>query len=382
MLRAGLADLNALGRLKNVFCPLLLLAAAVAAPAQELRPGVWGGRDLGAFPVPAAGWEVYMIGELHGVKENVDVMMQYAAKLYEVAGLREIAIEEKPAYESDAQAYVDGQSAAVPPPLCLRSGVLQAIRRFNEGRKDGERLTVRLVDIDINPEAIRYHLLRVQRRIPGADAIAVPAVPAIKARGLQTVAAFERLTSDPDLRAQLRTVRHSIRAYQQGLSAGAGPVEGSPYLDDREDAIVSNIRDLLRNHPGRPLLVFYGIDHVSKNLLRNGGPKQDHEFEPAALRLGRSGVRVFSLVTIPLTGRWSWRGREGDLIWSAADAGLSTGEKFDALLASSPGTALLYIDAKREPAKMPTSDLTRSRPDAFLLFARGTAAENSCAASR
>ncbi len=93
-------------------------------------------------------------------------------------------------------------------------------------------------------------------------------------------------------------------------------------------------------------------------------------------------MRVFSLVTIPLTGRWSWRGREGDLIWSAADGGLSTGEKFDALLASSPGTALLYIEPKREPARMPTSDLTRSRPDAFLLFARGTAAEDSCAASR
>lgn len=366
----------------SLFWPLLLLAGAVGGAAQELRPGVWGGRDLNGFPLPVAGYDVYMIGELHGVKETVDALMQYAGKLHEFAGLREIALEEKPAYERDAQAYVEGRSNTVPAALCLRSAVLQAIRRFNEGRKDGERLVVRLVDIDINPEAIRKHLLLVKERIPESDAVAVPAVDAIKARGLDTVAAFERLISDAAVRAQLRTMRHSIRAYQQGLSAGTGPVEGSPYLDDREDAIVSNIRDLLRNHPGRPVLALYGIDHVSKNLLRNGGPKQDREFEPTALRLARAGVKVFSLVKVPLTGGWSWRGRGGELLWSPTDGGLSTGENFDALLASSPATSLLYIDPKREPAKMPTSDLSRSRPDAFLLFARGTPAENFCGPSR
>jgi hypothetical protein len=35
----------------------------------------------------------------------------------------------------------------------------------------------------------------------------------------------------------------------------------------------------------------------------------------------------------------------------------------------------MHIDPKREPAKMPTSDLTRSRADAFLLIARDGARE-------
>ncbi len=379
----GAADSRTHGRLTNVFLPIVLLACAVAGAAQELRPGVWGGRDLSGFPLPVADYDVYMIGELHGVKENYDVAVQYAAKLHEAAGLREIAIEDKQAYESEAQAYVEGRSDTLPAPLCGRAGIFRAIRRFNEGRKDGDRLVVRLVDIDYNPEAIREHLVRVKQRVKGADAVMVPALTEIKAQGLDTVAALEKLTSDAEVLAQLRTIRHSIRTYQQGLVVYPGrDFTGSPYLDDREDAIVSNIRDLLRKNPGTPVLAFYGIDHVQKNLIRYGGPKQDHEFEPTAMRLTSAGVKVYSMVMVPLTGGYNWRGRAASLEWSAADGGLSTGEKFDALLASSPGTTLLYIDPKREPAKMAASDLTRTRPDAFLLFAHGTPAEDFCAAAQ
>ncbi|MEI9977154.1 MAG: hypothetical protein WDO73_36930 [Ignavibacteriota bacterium] len=67
-------------------------------------------------------------------------------------------------------------------------------------------------------------------------------------------------------------------------------------------------------------------------------------------------------------------------MWSASDGRLSTGETFDALLATSPTSAWLYIDPKREAARMPTSDQTRSRADAFLLYARGTPMEDRCAA--
>jgi hypothetical protein len=364
----------------TVFGMFLALVLGGAGLAQELHSGVWGGRDLSTFPLPVSGYDVYMVGELHGVKENVDVLIQYVAKLHDEAGLREVALEEKPVYERDAQAYVEGRSNAVPSPLCLRAAILEAIRRFNEGRKPGDLLHVRLVDIDINGGSIREHLLRLKQQVSGAEAVSVPGVTAIKVRGLETVAALERLTTDPDVLAQLRTVRHSIRAYQQGLEADAGPPKGSPYLDDREDAIVSNIRDILRREPGRPLLAFYGNDHVSKTALHNGGPKQDRDFDPAALRLARAGVKVFSVVTIPLTGSRNWRGSREDLFWSANDASLSNGETLDAVLAGS-GSAFLYIDPKRERVKLPSQDLTRSGADAFLLFAHGTAAESRCAAN-
>jgi hypothetical protein len=67
-------------------------------------------------------------------------------------------------------------------------------------------------------------------------------------------------------------------------------------------------------------------------------------------------------------------------MWTASDGSLSTGEKLDAVLANSPSSAFFYIDPKREPVKLPSLDLTRSRADAFLLFAHGTPAEDRCAA--
>ncbi len=260
---------------------LLLFAIALAGSAQQAcDPGVWAARDLSAFPLPVSGYDVYMIGELHGVKETEGVLMQYLARLYEAAGLRDVALEEKPAYQHDLQAYIDGKSAVVPEPLCLRAGILTALRRFNEGRQGSAAIHVHLVDIDINPNAIRDHLLSVKQRIPGAGAVTVPSLADVKARGLETAAALERLTNDAQLSAELRTIRHSIRALQQGLEAGTGPTKGSPYLDDREDAIVSNLMDIVHGPQGRPLLALYGNDHVSKTALHNGGPKQDTDFPP------------------------------------------------------------------------------------------------------
>jgi hypothetical protein len=129
----------------------------------------------------------------------------------------------------------------------------------------------------------------------------------------------------------------------------------------------------------KAVLALYGSDHVSKVLLRYGGPKQDSDFAPMALRLERSGVKVFSVVTLPLAGRSYWRGNGGELPWTASDGALSNGDTFDRVLASAPGATFLYIDQRQERAKLPSQDLTRSGADAFLLFAHGTAPENRCA---
>jgi hypothetical protein len=357
---------------------LLLFGLAVSGPAQELRPGVWAGRDLSAFPLPVSGYDVYMVGEMHGVKENVEVLMQYLARLYEGASLRDVALEEKSAYQRDAQAYVEGKLKAVPEPLCLRAEVLEALRRFNEGRKQGGLIQVHLVDIDLNTEAIREHLLTLKEEIPGTTAVHVPEVGGIKAHGLETVAALQRLTKNQEKLGELRMIGHSIRASQQGLEVDTGGVKGSPYLDDREDAILGNIIDVLHNQHRQAMLALYGNDHVSKTVLKNGGPKQDSDFSPVAIRLERAGIKVFSVVTIPLAGRSNWRGHEGDTMWTASDGNLATGETLDRVLKSSPGSTFLYVDPRREPVKLPSQDLTKSHADAFLLFAHGTPAENRC----
>lgn len=351
---------------------------AFGGSAQELRPGVWAGRNLSAFPLPISRYDAYMIGELHGVKETEEVLVQYIAILYEKAGLRDVALEEKSAYQQDAQEYVEGKLNTVPAPLCLRAGVLDAIRRFNKGRERSGLVHVHLVDIDLNAAAIREHLSKLKAHIPGTIAVSVPTVDSIKDHGTDTVKILQQLTKDQKILAELRTVRHSIRAYQQGLDAGTGNVKGSPYLNDREDVAVSNIIDVLHQQHGLPVLVLYGNDHVSKTLLNNGGPKQDTKFSPLALRLERAGIKVFSIATIPLRGRSSWRGHERDLMWTASDSSLSSGATLDSVLASAPGSTLLYVDPRQEPVKLPSQDLTNSRADAFLLFAHGTPTENRC----
>ena len=329
----------------------LLLAFALS--------GVWAGHDLNALPLPVSGYQVYLLGELHGVRETEDIFMLYLARL----GLRDVAIEEDAVYERDAQAYVEGTSATLPPELCLRAGVFEALRRFNR------QIRVHLVDIDTPATAIRRHLLAIRKQTGAA--VRVPEVKDIRKRGLRAVEDLERLTSDEQLRRELRTVRHSIRAYQQGLEVGTGNFKGSPYLDDREEAISRNIQDLLRDPDCRGVLALYGSDHVSKTPRKDGGAKRDRPFSPLALRLEQAGVKVFSLVTFPLSGRSRWRGREWELPWTAGDASLENGGPL-------PQAAFLYVDPKRQPVKLPSQDVTRFNVDAFLLFPVATAMEDRC----
>ena len=182
---------NAL-RLRTTFLLLIVLltAGAQTASAQEIRPGVWAGRDLSTMPVPASGYDVYLLGEMHGIRETQDVFMQYLAKLSTTSGLRDVAFEERGVYQPEAEAYVEGRSDALPPQLCLRVEILRALLRFNQGRKANEIIRVHLVDVDSPAPAIRQHLAAIQERIPAARAVRLPAAAAIKTRGLETVAAL------------------------------------------------------------------------------------------------------------------------------------------------------------------------------------------------
>src|SRR5580700_7538385 len=99
--------------------PLLLATAT----AQELRPGVWAADDANALPLPLSGYQVYLMGEMHGVKENAALFGTYLSKLNTTGGLRDVAIEEKSVYDRDAQAYVEGRSNSIPAELCLRANI-------------------------------------------------------------------------------------------------------------------------------------------------------------------------------------------------------------------------------------------------------------------
>jgi hypothetical protein len=358
---------------------LLALSFANTAPrcAQQPYPGIWAGRDLKSLPLPVMGYQVYMMGETHGAKENADLFGQYLGMLAAGAGLRDVAIEEDLVYERPAQAYVDGKENALPEGLCLRANLLDVVRRFNQGRREDERIRVHLPDIDTPGAVIRSHLLAIQLEVPASAAIQVPEAADIKERGLKTVEHLRRLTPDARLRSELRTVEHSIRAYQQGLEVGTtGQFKGSPYLDDREEAIFLNIQELVRER--RPVLVLYGSDHVSKSRRKDGGPNRDQEFSPVALRLDQAGVKVYSLVTSPLAGSVHWRTGDFELPYTAKDGSIESRETLDHVLASLPPRTLLYVDPRQNRIKLPSQDLTAMSVDGFLLFPFATPMENRC----
>jgi hypothetical protein len=360
--------------LKRVFL-LVLLSTSNALP-QEIRPGVWAGHQLQTLPLPTKGYQAYLVGELHGIQENEEFDLQYLTQLHKTSHLRDVAIEEKSVYEDQAQAYLDGRADTLPEALCLRAGVLGGIRLLNASLGKDERIRIHLTDIDSPATAIRQHLVALQKRITNAAVVSIPEASEVKERGLETVGQLKQFPTDSRTRSELRTVEHSIRACQQGFEVDIGRPKGSPYLEDREQAIADNIVDLVKT---RSLLVLYGSDHVSKSKRKDGGPERDQPFSPLALRLEESGVRIFCLVTFPLAGRTSWRGDQNELPWTANDGRLASGETLDKLLATVPQARFIYIDTKRERVRLPSQDVSNFAVDAFLLFPSATPMKNHCA---
>ena len=326
--------------------------------------------------MPTSGFEAFLVGELHGLSENGRFQLEYLERLHDQIGLRDVAIEEDAVYEEAAQAFVDGRTARVPSPLCLRTDLLEGIRRLNQQLPSAERIRVHLTDIDSPASAIRAHLESIRRQL-GAS-VPIPPRAAIKTRGLQAVSELRTLDMDAVTRSALRTVELSIASYRQGLEIDRGTPKGSPYLDSREEAIASNILDLLGERRIPSLLVLYGTDHVARNPRRDGGPARDRPFAPMGLRLQQAGVKAFAAVTFPLSGTSFWRGIRTDLPWTAADGRLESGELLSSVLAGAPDGDVVYIDATRHRPRLPSEDVSRMVVDAFVLFQSGSPMQERC----
>src|SRR5262249_267694 len=158
----------------------------------------------------------------------------------------------------------------------------------------------------------------IQQRLH-ATVVRIPAETDITKLGLNTVAQLKRLDLKSSAASELRTIEFSILALRQGFEVDIGPSKASPYLESRAAGVAANIADLIRKRSANPLLVIYGDDHVSRTIRKDGGPDRNEPLAPVALRLQRSGLKTFSLITLPLSGRYRWRGQETDLLWSAQD---------------------------------------------------------------
>jgi hypothetical protein len=273
-----------------------------------------------------------------------------------------------------------GRSSSIPAELCLRANIIDTVRQLNQRRAVDQLIRIHLVDIDSPADAIRRHLQMIKEKAARGTAVSVPDAAAVETSGLKTVEELRRLPASGAFLGEMRTIEHSIRALQLGFEVDIGQAKGSTYLDDREDAVAANIRDVLAAEDAHGVLGFYGDDHVAKVRRKDGGPDRNLTFAPMALRLQESAVKVFSVATFPLSGRFSWRARQGEMMWTAQDGSMANRETMDKFLTKVQHSPLLYVDPKQEPVMLPSQDVTRSGPDAFLLITTGTAMENRCAA--
>ena len=364
-------------RFVRLFIIFFLILCAAAEPARELRQGVWASRDMSDLPLALSGYQVYLLGEMHGARENEQFLEQYLERLA-AGGLRDVALEINSVWEPSLQAYAEGRTDLLPEQVCLRAGLLRAVRRLNEKLAADQRVRVHAVDVDSPAAAIHRHMMAIRERVPRGTTVKVPPVSQIRKKGIEATARLKRLTQDLPLLGELRTVEHSIRALKKGLEFGVGPALGSPYLDEREDAIALNIRDVVNTPDSRGVLVFFGSDHVSKRMRNDGGANRDHDFAPMALRLEQAGLRVYSVAAFPLSGRTRWRSGESELLWTARDGSLADGESLDRVLAGLVEGTLLYIDTQRHKVRLPSQDVSGYAVDAFLLFRRATPIGNFC----
>jgi hypothetical protein len=142
--------------------------------------------------------------------------------------------------------------------------------------------------------------------------------------------------------------------------------------------MAGNLAELAHKDANREVLVICGFDHASRRERADGGPNRNEPLWPMALRLERSGLRVFTLVTFPLSGETFWRGNANQLIWGPDDGHLFNGEKLGTVISSAPGMKLFYIEAMKEHVRIPSQDASNYGSNAFLLFPEGHAMADEC----
>ena len=94
----------------------------------RLPHGVFATNESSALPLPKSGYQVYLIGETHGIQETRTLLLAYLRLLYRASGLRDVVLEEDQAYQNAALDFTQGRRDDLPIALCLRANMLEALR--------------------------------------------------------------------------------------------------------------------------------------------------------------------------------------------------------------------------------------------------------------
>jgi hypothetical protein len=365
--------------------------------SKEVLPGIYMSNDPADFPFPASGYTIYVAGELHGNQETKMVFQTYLQSLYKEAGLRDVILEEDQAYETDANAYVQGTTDKLLDGLCLRADILGQIREFNVSLPANEKVVVHLVDIDSPLPTIYKHITELHQQLgPAAAAIPVPDLSEFKAwvpqqRNKLVEELQKAATNQPDILNGLDTTYLSLRWYNLGNRMDTGmPIgrqrDSAPL---REDLITQNIQYLLSQLNGKPVLAFFGITHGMK-IVESPNPSIK-DVKPWAQRLNEAGIKVYSLGIVGASGNGYWRGESFTYEVKRSQQYEGTdGYRFEdgitlvSFFENNPDHGIIYADLMIEDNKnirlplgytnIPASQVY----DGLIIFKEFTPMENAC----
>lgn len=369
------------------------MPTATLAPAAipETLPGIYMSNDPADFPLPTSGYTVYIVGEEHGNRETKSIFQAYLQKLYNEAGLRNVILEEDQAYETDANAYVQGSTDPLPTGLCLRADILGQIREFNASHPAEEQVLVQLVDVDSPFPIIYKHLTELHAQLgPAAETIPIPELDEFK--GWESAAMYElieelrKVSEDqPAVLNGLDTVEGSIQWHLMGNEVDTGKLTGSPenFFPLREDIITQNVQHVVKQLEGKPTLAFFGAFHAMQVIGSPNLPTKD--MKPWAQRLIESGTSVYSISVEGFSGDGYWRGNSYTYGGEADEYQLENGSSFVSLFETYPDKKIIYADLRREDnsdIQLPSlyyPDIPASQIyDGLVIFTELTPMENAC----
>lgn len=319
----------------------------VVNTASIVQPGIYTAQYVSNLPLPTAGYQIYIIGEIHGISEVHQLTIEYLKILY-ATGLRDIILEESQGYEKAANEFVLKETDILISDLCLRTDVLEAIRVFNQDLPVGEKVRVHLVDLDYSPAAAYAHLVNIHHNLgESAKHIVIPSFSEFQLWGEgEMISLVDRLANVPngvtfEILQELDTVRDSIHWFHLFTIGDTAPAPPPEAVSIRETRITQNIQYLLAKIKNKPVLALYGAWHAQKNM---GGNSLGQT--PWAQRLSDDGVDVYSLFAAGMYGTAFWRGK-------TASPGMHPDELFfpppegvslEFVLSEIPDYKMVYID--------------------------------------
>jgi hypothetical protein len=307
-------------------------------------PGVYLTNDMAALPLATSGYDIYLVGEYHGIREVHLLFVEYLKMLHETCGLHDVILEVNQHAEEEANAYTLGKSEEFPEDLWNRPDrldVLEHIRAVNRELSDKEKIRVHLVDLDVRVTSRGYdgyvhiytHLNELREEL-GAEYIDIPPLEEFEKWDEDAVlGVVEKLEENADNEVflnELRTVRASVEFK-----------DWTRDFDVREETIARNIQYVLKELDGAPVLALYGAYHACKVT---------DEFlagDTWAQRLIASGVSVYSVVAAGISGQqWiDYRLYEvdGEQFWFD-DIPLDENTVLETIFDEWPGYEILFAD--------------------------------------